>query len=444
MYLVGMAKNNIAIVILAAGKGTRMKSSKPKVLHEIAGVPMITYVLSNVAGLKPDSISVVIGPDMKDVSDEVKDWDKNIKSVVQKDQNGTGDAVKQARHLKNFKGTVIVLFADTPFITEYTLAAMVDELNYDSKTALVVLGFTPEDAAEYGRLIVDNGGKLRAIKEFRDADEAQQQIQLCNAGVMAIRGDILFKMLEQLRPDNSKGELYLTDLVSIARKDGYQCSVIEADENEVMGINSRDQLSHAESVVQQYLRWDAMDGGATLIAPDTVYMCHDTRIGEDVTIHPNVVIGPGVTISDDVEIKSFTHIEGAFIEPGSVIGPYARLRPGTVIGEDSKVGNFVEVKNAVFGKGVKAGHLSYIGDTDIGDETNIGAGTVTCNYDGKKKHKTYIGKKAFIGSNSSLVAPIRVGDAATIGAGSTITKDVADKTTVVNDTPQKEIKKRKK
>lgn len=437
-----MTEKNIAAVILAAGKGLRMKSTKPKVLHEIAGIPMIKYVLSNVETLDPKEISVVIGPGMDAVKDEVDSWGEAIKCVVQKKQLGTGDAVKQVKHLKNFKGAVLVLFGDTPFIQEFTLKEMVDELLFEDHTAVVVLGFAAQDPAEYGRLIVDNAGKLRSIVEYKDADDEQRDIDLCNAGVMAIRGELLFKLLNKLDKKNAKGEYYLTDLVKIARKEGHQCSVIEAEENEVMGINTRDQLAYAEGIIQHYLRWGAMEGGATLMAPETVYLSHDTELGQDVIIHPNVVIGPGTKIGDGVEIKPFSHIEGAEIKAGSIIGPFARIRPGTTIDEDSRVGNFVEIKNSKLGADVKAGHLSYIGDTTIGSGANIGAGTITCNYDGKKKYNTDIGAGAFIGSNTSLIAPVKIGKNAVIGAGSTITRNVKQGTTVINEMPQKELKKK--
>lgn len=437
-----MAKDEIAAIVLAAGKGRRMQSDLPKVLHPIAGVPMIGYVLANIDEIAPKSITVVVGPGMESVKKEVLSRNKNIKCVVQQQRKGTGDAVKKANHLKNFNGTVLILYGDTPFITSETMQAMVNTLNSNDGLALVVLGFTPNDTAEYGRMIVDNTGKLKEIKEYRDANEEQRAIELCNAGVMAVRGNLLFKMLAKLKTKNVKGEYYLTDLVSIAGNDGYSCGVIEANENEVMGVNSRDQLAYAEDLVQEYLRHEAMSNGATMTAPHTVYLQHDTYVGKDVMIEPNVIFGPKTAIGDGVHIKSFSYIEGAVIQSGAVIGPFARIRPGSDIGEGVRVGNFVEVKNSTLGKGSKASHLSYIGDTTVGNDANIGAGTITCNYDGKNKYRTEIGASAFIGSNTSLVAPVKIGKGAVIGAGSTIVKDVKANTTVINQMPQKELDKK--
>lgn len=439
-----MVSKNIAVVILAAGKGTRMKSEMPKVMHKIAGYPMIKYVLANVSVLSPKSITVVVGPDMKPVEEAVRAWDKRIKCVVQKNRRGTGDAVKHAKNLVGFKGAVLVLYADTPFITPETMQFMIEQIYREQNNALVVLGFSPEDSAEYGRILLDEKGRLAEIVEYKDANEEQRKIELCNAGVMAIRGELLFDLLGKLKPNNAKKEYYLTDLVSIARDHGYYSQVVEVGEDEVMGINSRDQLAYAESLVQNSLRWDAMSGGATLIAPETVFLSHDTQIGQDVIIHPNVVIGSGVVIENNVEIKSFSHLEGVHIKSGASIGPFARIRPGTIIGEDSKIGNFVEIKNSDLSEGTKIGHLSYIGDTKIGKNANIGAGTVTCNYDGKNKFRTEIGDSAFIGSNTSLVAPVKIGKNALVGAGSTVTKDVKPNSRVINHMPQIELQKGKK
>ncbi len=437
-----MAKKDVAVVVLAAGKGVRMASSLPKVLHKIAGVSMLRYVFSNIAGIAPKKTVVVIGPGMKSVESEAKTLDKTAKCVIQKNQKGTGDAVATAKgELKGFKGNILILFGDTPFVTSDTMNYMLKMLESDRKPALVVLGFTPDDPAEYGRMIVDDEGNLLEIKEFKDASEEERQIELCNAGVMAVRGELLFDLLGKVKTNNAKGEYYLTDLVKIARKAKHTCIGAEAEAQEVMGINTRDQLADAEAIVQHYLRWEAMSGGATLIAPETVFLNHDTKIGRDVIIHPNVVFGHSVTIEDNVEIKPFTYIEGATIKSGAVIGPYARIRPGTVVGENARVGNFVEIKNSKLGKGAKASHLSYIGDTEVGDDANIGAGTITCNYDGKNKYKTRIGKNAFIGSNTSLIAPVTIGEGAIIGAGSTITKDVKKGAKVINVMPQKELGK---
>lgn len=433
-WLFLMSDHPIAAVILAAGKGTRMKSALPKVLHKVGGMPLIGHIIAALEPLAPALQVVVVGPEMDSVTAAVAP----IPTAVQSDRLGTADAVKAARpSLQGFEnGTVFVLFGDTPFIAPETLSAMIDARR--AGAGIVVLGFEPEDPAEYGRLVTNNAGALEAIVEFRDADEATRAIGLCNSGVMAIDAARLFDLIDRIGNDNAKGEYYLTDIVALARADGMECRVIVADESELLGINSRTELADAEAQWQGRARNAAMDGGATLLDPATVYFSWDTIVGQDVVIGQNVVFGPAVHISDNVEIKAFSHLEGCRVSSGAVIGPYARLRPGAEIGEGARVGNFVEVKNATLGTGAKANHLSYIGDAEVGARANIGAGTITCNYDGYLKHRTVIGEEAFIGSNSALVAPVTIGQRATVGAGSTITKPVSDDSLALARGDQKE------
>lgn len=430
-----MAEIELTAVILAAGMGTRMKSAVPKVLHAIAGRPMIHYVLASLEPLGPNRTVVVTGPGMEEVALAVAP----AETVVQSERLGTADAVKAARDaLTGVTGPVLVLYGDTPLISSQTLAAMVDELASEPGRAVVVLGFRPDEPGEYGRLITGGDGQLEAIVEAREANASQRQIGLCNSGVMAIDGGRLFDLLDQVDDANAKGEFYLTDIVGIARLMGLNCGYIEASEPELLGVNSRADLAVAEAVVQWHLRDAAMAEGVTLTDPETVYFCYDTQLGRDVSIGPNVVFGPGVSIDDGVEIRPYCHIEGAEIGANAVVGPFARLRPGTRIAANVRIGNFVEVKNAFFDEGAKANHLSYIGDTDVGAEANIGAGTITCNYDGFLKNRTEIGARAFVGSNTALVAPVKVGEGAIIGAGSVIAKDVEADALAVTRAEQKQ------
>jgi bifunctional UDP-N-acetylglucosamine pyrophosphorylase/glucosamine-1-phosphate N-acetyltransferase len=421
-----MPVDDVAVVLLAAGKGTRMKSDIPKVLHPLAGQPLVNHALAAAGTLGAARCIVVVGPGMGDVTRAVAPH----ATVVQERQQGTADAVLAAREaLADFGGgpddsTVLVLYADTPLIRAGTLSRMVEARKAGAE--IVVLGFRPHDPAEYGRLLLDDKGGLEAIVEFRDADDAQRAVTLCNSGVMAISAARLWGLLDRVGSDNAKGEYYLTDIVALARADSLACAVVEGEATEVMGINSRNDLAAAEAVWQQTRRAAAMEDGATLLDPATVWFSHDTRLGRDVVVGPSVVFGPGVTVADGAEIRAFCHLEGAEIGPGATIGPFARLRPGARIAAAARVGNFVEVKNAVLGEGAKANHLSYVGDATVGAGANIGAGTITCNYDGYLKHRTEIGEGAFIGSNSALVAPVSVGKGAIVGAGSTITKNVPD------------------
>jgi len=417
-----MASRSLAVIVLAAGMGTRMKSSLPKVLHPLAGRPMIQHLMASVATLEPDRVVVVVGPGMDSVAATVAP----VPTVLQAERLGTGHAVAQARAaLADFEGDVLVLYADTPLISAATLRRLLDERHAGEEPAVVVLGFKPDHANEYGRLVVGAEG-LKAIVEFRDATPSQRENPLCNSGVMAFDGARLWSLIEQIDPtSNSKGEYYLTDVVRLAREHGWNCSYAEGESTELLGINSRRELAAAEAMVQRRLREAAMDGGVTLIDPDTVWLSWDTKLGRDVTVWPHVVFGPGVTVGDRVEIRGFCHFEGCSIADGALLGPYARLRPGAIIGESAHIGNFVEVKASTVEARAKVNHLTYIGDARIGAGANVGAGTITCNYDGFAKSFTDIGAGAFIGSNSALVAPVKIGDGAVIGAGSVITKEVA-------------------
>jgi bifunctional UDP-N-acetylglucosamine pyrophosphorylase/glucosamine-1-phosphate N-acetyltransferase len=414
-----MTDTPLAIVVLAAGKGTRMRSDLPKAMHPLAGRPMIAHLLDTAAELSPEKVIVVVGPDMDVVADAVAP----NPTCVQDDRNGTGGAVKAAREaLEGFTGTVLVLYGDTPLVTADTMCRAVGACA--DGAAVSVLGFRPSHFHQYGRLITDGDGALTAIVEARDATPDQLDVNLCNSGVMAFDGRHLFGLLDKIGTDNSKGEYYLTDMVALARADGHSAAVVEGEEDELLGVNTRFDLAMAEAVVQDALRARAMDGGATLVDPGTVWFHHDTQLGRDVVVQPNVVFGQGVRVADNVSIRAFSHLEGADVGSGAVIGPYARLRPGAKIGAGARVGNFVEIKNADLGAGAKANHLSYVGDAHVGAGANIGAGTITCNYDGFGKYETTIGAGAFIGSNSALVAPITVGDGAIVAAGSTISGDV--------------------
>src|SRR5579875_281769 len=418
-----MTKANIAAVILAAGKGTRMKSDLPKVMHPLAGRPMIRHLLATVGALGPARTVVVIGPGMERVAEAVAPHP----TVIQAEQRGTGDAVRAAQPLlEGFAGDVLVLYGDTPLITLATLECLLEARRQPPQPSVVVLGFRPADPGEYGRLVTSADGSLEAIVEYRDARPEERALALCNSGVMAIDGARLPSLLDHLDNRNAKGEYYLTDIVALARRADEPCAYVEAPEAELLGINSLAELAAAEAVVQQGLRVRAMAGGATLTAPETVWLCHDTRLGRDVIIGPNVVFGLGVEVADRVEIRAFCHIEGARIAEGAIIGPFARLRPGTELGRDVHIGNFVEVKNATVEAGAKANHLTYLGDARVGAGANIGAGTVTCNYDGFSKYHTEIGKGAFIGTHSSLIAPVKVGDDAYVSTGSVITRDVPE------------------
>lgn len=416
--------SSTAAIILAAGMGTRMKSAMPKVLHPIAGRSMLGHVLAVTGALAAARRVVVVGPDMAVVETAARQAAADVQIALQAQQRGTGDAVKAARtEMAGFVGDVLILYADTPLIRPQTLQAML--LARRDGASVVVLGFYPADPGQYGRLVERPGGGLDAIVEFKDATAQQRDIGLCNSGVMAVDGALLFDLLAEVRNENVNREYYLTDIVAIARARGLACAVVEADADEVLGVNSRVELAQAETILQQRLRRQAMLNGATLQDPQSVYFSYDTVLGRDVVVGQNVVFGPGVTIADGAHIRPFSHLEGASVASGAEIGPYGRLRPGAEIGEGAKIGNFVEIKAAHIEDGAKVSHLSYIGDARVGAGANVGAGTITCNYDGFEKHFTDIGAGAFIGSNTCLVAPVKVGDGAYTGSGSVITKDVA-------------------
>jgi bifunctional UDP-N-acetylglucosamine pyrophosphorylase / glucosamine-1-phosphate N-acetyltransferase len=419
-----MSPRPLLIVVLAAGEGTRMKSALPKVLHKIAGRSMLGHVLAFARELAPRSLAVVIGPGMEDVRAEALREAPTAQVFVQAERKGTADAVLTAREaLAQHKGDVLVLYADTPLLTTDALRRVMGSL--DQGAGIAVLGFEAADPTGYGRLLTDPGGWLMGIREERDASESERRILLCNSGVMGFRLDDLLEVLGRIGNANAKGEFYLTDAIEIARKGAVRAGVVVCAEGEVLGVNSRDQLAAAEAIFQTRARLHVMREGATLIAPETVWLAYDTKLGRDVIIEPNVFFGPGVTVEDGAEIKANCHIERSHIGPGARVGPFARLRPGADLGPRVHVGNFVEIKNSTLGEGAKANHLSYVGDGDVGGGVNIGAGTIFCNYDGFNKHRTVIGSGAFIGSNSSLVAPVKIGDGAYIGSGSVITKDVA-------------------
>jgi len=434
-----MSKLKTAAVILAAGHGTRMKSALPKVMHPIGGRAMIAHVIDAAAALKPERMAVVIGDHSPQVGDYAQTIRADITVAIQAPPQGTGHAVMQARPaLAGFSGAVLILYADTPLVTPETLKALVSEVAKGA--AVAVLGFTPIEPGAYGRLKLDDKGSLSAIVEAKDASEEELQIELCNSGVMAIDAAFLNARLKDIDNKNAKKEYYLTDIVALAREAGKTCAVIEADEDEVLGVNSRVELAEAEGVFQDRMRIAAMENGATLADPTTVYFSWDTKLGKDVVVGPNVVFGPGVALADNAEVKAFSHLEGAKVAAGASVGPFARLRPGADLKARAKVGNFVEIKKAVIGDGAKVSHLTYIGDAEVGADANIGAGTITCNYDGYDKYKTVIGKGAFIGSNSALVAPVTIGDGAYVGSGSVITKDVAPGDLAVARGKQTDIK----
>jgi bifunctional UDP-N-acetylglucosamine pyrophosphorylase / glucosamine-1-phosphate N-acetyltransferase len=404
-------------IVLGAGEGTRMRSSRPKVLHAIAGRVLIRHVVDAVAPLG-GQVAVVIGPGGEAIGRQVPD----AEIFVQQDRRGTAHAVLAARTaITRGADDILVVFADTPLLSTETLRKLRGAIA--DGAAVAVLGFRAADPAGYGRLIVENG-VLTAIREDKDASAAERAIDLCNGGVMALAGASALPILEQIGDRNAKREFYLTDAVAIARKQGLKAVAIETGEDEVRGVNTQGQLAEAEAILQTRLRQAALDSGVTMTAPDTVHLCVDTKLGRDVTIEPYVVFGPGVTVEDGAFIRSFSHLEGAHVGRGATVGPFARLRPGAKLGDKVRIGNFVEVKESEIEAGSAANHLAYIGDTHVGEGANIGAGTITCNYDGVEKHRTDIGRGAFIGSNSSLVAPVKIGERAYVGSGSVITRDV--------------------
>ena len=421
-----MSQPSFAAIILAAGSGTRMNSALPKVMHQVAGQPMIAHLLDALAPLTPAATVVVIGPGMEAVARLVAP----AESVVQDPPLGTGDAVRAglgplASRLapRGDIADLVVLFGDTPLLTAEALARLVAERRRNA-AAVLVAGMRPDDPGAYGRLVLDGGGRLERIVEAAEATPDECAIGLVNGGIMALAAYQAAELLEALDRNNAKGEFYLTDIVEIAQRRGLTCGVIELPVEQLIGVNTRADLAAAEALMQGRLRSRAMEGGATLVAPETVFLSADTRLGRDAVIEPNVVFGPGVAIGEGARIRAFCHLEGAVVGPGAIVGPFARLRPGAVLDAEVHVGNFVEIKASRLGAGAKASHLSYIGDSEIGARSNIGAGTITCNYDGVNKHRTIIGEDAFIGSNTALVAPVMVGSGAIVAAGSVVTRDV--------------------
>jgi bifunctional UDP-N-acetylglucosamine pyrophosphorylase/glucosamine-1-phosphate N-acetyltransferase len=429
---------DFAVVILAAGQGTRMRSDTHKVLHPIASRPLLLHLLDRVDGLGASKRVVVVGKGRDQVERALEGREVGV--VHQAEQKGTGHAVLQARQaLEGYDGPVLVLYGDTPFVEADTLERMLDRLDGGDGPGVVVLGSCPEDPAAYGRIILGQGDSIAKMVEYRDATDEERAVRLCNSGMMAVRADDLFRWLDNVGNDNAAGEYYLPDIVNIAAGEGREAVVIEGDPYETAGVNSRAELAHLELEWQRRRREQVLHEGATLIDPESVWFAYDTKLGRDVTVEPHVVFGPGVEVADGATIKAFSHIEGAIIGARAAIGPFARIRPGTSLADGTKVGNFVELKTAKVGTGAKVNHLSYVGDTEVGAAANIGAGTITCNYDGFGKHRTVIGKGAFIGSNTSLVAPVTIGDGAIVGAGSVITTDVEADSLAVERSEQKGI-----
>lgn len=424
----------ITCVVLAAGKGTRMKSQIHKVLHKVGGRSLLDHVLAGVEPLNPEQTIIVVGSGREQIEGAIKGR-QGLKTALQEPQNGTGHAVQCAQAALDISaGVTLILYGDVPFVPTDTNRALVEKAL--ESAGPVVLGFEAHDPGSYGRLVLGQNGALSRIVEAKDANDAELAIRLCNSGIMAVPTALLFSLLEEVKNDNAAGEYYLTDIVEIAAAREIPCTVVTALENDVMGVNSRADLASAEAAFQTKRRTDMMAKGVTLYSPETTYFQWDTEISSDVDIEPNVIFGPNVRVERDVTIRAFSHLEGCTIKKGASVGPYARLRPGADIGPGVKIGNFVEVKNAALAAGAKASHLSYIGDADVGEGANIGAGTITCNYDGYFKHRTTIGANAFIGSNTSLVAPVVVGEGAITGAGSAITKDVDEGALAVTRAPQ--------
>ncbi len=418
-----MAMRTCLVVLLAAGEGTRMKSAHPKVLHQVAGRSMVGHVIASSREAGADRLAVVVGPGMDALQAEVMALAPEATTAVQSDRLGTAHAVLAARaELDRTVDDVLVLYGDTPLVTPQTLSRVRARLAGGAD--VVVLGFETPIPTGYGRLLTDQDGCLLAIREEKDASDAERRITLCNSGIMGFRGATMLSLLDAIGNDNAKGEYYLTDAVEIATARGLTVVAETGDENEVLGVNDRAQLSRCEAIYQARARAAAMTAGVTLVAPETVFFSFDTALSRDVIVEPNVVFGPGVTVGEGSRIRAFSHLEGATVAAGAEIGPYARLRPGARVAAGARVGNFVEIKNARVDEGAKVNHLSYIGDAEIGARANIGAGTITCNYDGFGKFRTVIGADAFIGSNSALVAPVSVGSGAFVGSGSVVTDDV--------------------
>lgn len=441
-----MQNKTFSFLILAAGKGTRMKSIKPKVLHEVAGKPIISHIIDKILSIRNnisiDRISVVLGKESREIKFYIENNYKDIDIIIQNNQLGTADAVLAAEStFKNYKGKLIILCGDTPLITSKLL---LDLRKLSKNFRLGLSGFKTINPKGYGRIVLNNVNQVSTIIEENDANNSQKKIDLCNSGMYVADTKLLYSLLSKVKFNSKNKEMYLTDIIYIANKDNIEIGITYNKEVESLGVNDRKGLAMAEKEMQNILREKAMKKGVTLISPETVFFSIDTKISKDVYIGPNVVFGPGVTIGEGVRIEAFCHLEGVTIKKNCTIGPFARLRPGTILEESSKIGNFVEVKKSKIKKGAKVNHLSYVGDSDIGSNVNIGAGVITCNYDGVNKNKTTIGNNSFVGSNVSLVAPLKVGSNALIGAGSVITKDVSNNTLAVERNKQVTIKKRNK
>jgi len=432
------SQRRFAVIILAAGQGTRMRSDTHKVLHPIAGRPLLLHLLDRVDALGAEKRVVVLGKGREQVEAAIDD--RGVEIAVQAEQKGTGHAVQRAANaLAGYDGPVIILYGDTPFVESETLRRMLDRLDGEGGPGVVVLASRPADPLKYGRIILGEGDRIARMVEYKDATAEEREVRLCNSGMMAVRSADLFRWLDQVGNDNAAGEFYLPDIVNIAAGEGRDAVVIEGDPYEAAGVNSRAELAHLELEWQRRRREQALEDGATLIDPESVWFAFDTKLGRDVTVEPHVVFGPGVSIADGATIHAFSHIEGATIGAKASIGPFARIRPGTTLAESTKVGNFVELKKADVAEGAKVNHLSYVGDASIGANANIGAGTITCNYDGFGKYRTVIGAGAFIGSNTALVAPVSVGEGAIVGAGSVITRDVEADSLAIERNEQKGI-----
>jgi len=417
--------NDLLVVILAAGQGTRMRSATPKVLHQVAGLSMLGHAMQAGQEAGASRMVIVTSPGQEDVRDAVVQRAPDASIAVQHKQHGTAHAVLAAREaLSEHQGPVLVLYGDTPLVRAETLREACAKLATGDD--VVIVGFETDDPTGYGRLVLDDADKLQEIVEHADATPEQRAVTLCNSGIVALGAGKALNILERIGNDNAKGEYYLTDAVSVCRSDGGSTAVVTADADDVLGVNSRVQLAQVEAIYQTRRREEIMESGVTMFAPDTVTLAHDTVLGSDVVVEPNVFFGPGVTVEGGARIRAFSHLEQAHVGANAIVGPYARLRPGSQLAQDVRIGNFVEIKAADLGEGAKVNHLSYIGDAAVGAGANIGAGTITCNYDGFAKHKTDIGAGAFIGSNSALVAPVKIGEGAYVGSGSVVTRNVSD------------------
>ncbi len=429
----------LAAVVLAAGGGTRMNSRIPKTLHQLAGVPMLRHVLESVGGLCPDRMIVVAGEQWREIGSALGEFAPEAEIALQPKQLGTADAVMAARKaLSGFEGRVVVLYGDTPLVRDSTVNSLICALDGDADVA--ILGFRSEDPSGYGRLITSSDGELERIVEHKDATDTEKHVDFCNSGIVCAEAATLFSLLENVGSDNAAGEFYLTDIVAVANDEGLRCCAIEGSEEELHGVNSRMDLARAEQSFQERARTAALKEGVTLMAPDTIFFGFGTTLGVDVVIETHVVIGPQVSIADGAFIRSFSHLENCCVGRGATVGPFARIRPETKIGKGTRIGNFVEIKASVVGDDAKVPHLSYVGDTEVGAGANIGAGTITCNYDGVSKHRTRIGDDAFIGSNSTLIAPVIVSDGAVTAAGSVITHDVPPKAIAIARKRQMNLK----